>query len=67
MVRTLRCLLGRHTWSDWKTYKDGCGGTPGCDHYLRHCTHCPRWQHKLAEGKPRRFEWGGLFELGEQS
>jgi hypothetical protein len=63
----LRCLIGRHTWTGWKKHPDGCG-TPGCDHYLRHCTHCPKWQHRLGEdGKARRFKWGGLFDRKEQT
>lgn len=60
-MRPLRCLLGRHAWTGWKGHKGGCG-ISGCAHHLRHCTRCRKWQHRLAEGKPRGFKWGGLFE-----
>lgn len=56
MVRPPQCLFGRHTWTSWKKHKDGCG-TPGCDHYLRRCIRCPKWQHKLADGKLHNFRW----------
>jgi hypothetical protein len=64
-MRPTRCMLGLHTWTDWTEYKDGCGD-PGCDHYLRHCVRCPKWQHKTAGDRPRRFKWGGLYERGER-
>lgn len=59
-MRPLQCLIGRHTWAGWQKYENGCG-EHGCDHYLRHCTRCPRWQHQLLGGRPRKFKWGGLF------
>lgn len=58
--RQLECLRHGHYWTGWERHQDGCG-TQGCDHYLRRCVCCQRWQHKLPGGRPRVFKWGGLF------
>lgn len=44
-MKPLRCLLGRHTWTDWGTHSP-CTKGPHVIHHVRGCFRCNASQHR---------------------